>query len=79
MLFNFTLIGLFNQSLSIKFIFRTILASCGFDKQLKTWMPPPPTSETIGGKKSTEWQEITNKAVDRRGSVTDVRLVLRIL
>ena len=42
-------------------------------------MPPPPTSETIGGKKSTEWQEITNKAVDRRGSVTDVRLDFKYL
>lgn len=54
----------------------TILASCGFDKQLKTWMPPPPQTsvETNNSKKqSQEWQEITNKAVDRRGSVTDVR------
>jgi len=35
-------------------------------------MPPPQTSES-GKKQSQEWQEITNKAVDRRGSVTDVR------
>jgi len=50
-----------------------ILASCSFDKYLKTWVPPDPNSNQRPKSNITDWEKKTDESVDRRGSVTDVR------
>ena len=58
-----------------------ILASCSFDKYLRTWMPPVQKNTDFNKRGHSnhnrdyaqEWEMTGDDCVDRRASVTDVR------
>ena len=60
-----------------------ILASCSFDKYLRTWMPPVQKNTDFNKRGHSnhnrdyaqEWEMTGDDCVDRRASVTDVRYV----
>ena len=58
-----------------------ILASCSFDKYLRTWMPPVQKNTDFNKRGhhnrdyAQEWEMTGDDCVDRRASVTDVRYV----